>query len=585
VDFFNQRRSKVKRATILVLAGMLILVLLSGCGTKTEKKIVARVGDRTITTDDLEVEWRNASRLIIQGVPELQRKKELVDKMVGDQVVIMEAYKEGIDNEVEADTNFAQQKERLILRVLYQKEIVDKSEPTETELKREYQMMQKEAHAWHILVETEEGADEIYKMLKEGADFAQLAREKSIDPTVKDNSGDLGFFGWGKMVPEFQEAVFKMKEGEISKPLQTTYGWHIIKLVEFKDVEQLPYEEMKNQIMPRLSQVKRESRMKEYFTQLRKKVNFKINQEAMDILVSKKEEMPPDSLGLQRPADLLDLNKFTTEENDMILFSCNKGETTVKQFAQDFNKIPQRYRPRLSEREKIEEMGFQNYLKDILLDVAKEKNLEKNEDFKKEWTVVKENEMAVRMKNEVILKGVGISDEETQSYYDRHKDRFTIQSQVKVREILVKTREEAEGVLAQLKRGAEFSNLAKEKTIRSYAKDSGGDLGEFPRTRYPELFDAAIKLNKGSLDGPIKINDRQLGEAYAVIKLEDKTEERLQPLEEVKDKVIRMVRQEKDNNIYQNWVENARARYKIEIFDDVIESTVQEKEKVPAEQG
>ncbi len=575
----------MKKAIILMLAGMFVLVSLSGCGTKMEEKVVARVGDRPITVEDLEGEWKNASRLIIQGIPELQRKKELVDKMIGDQVVIMEAYKEGIDNAVEADTNFAKQKERLILRVLYQKEVVDKSEPTESELKREYQMMQKEAHAWHILVETEEEAGDIYKMLKEGADFAQLAKEKSIDPTVKDNSGDLGFFSWGKMVPEFQEVAFRMKEGEISKPLKTAYGWHVIKLEEFKDVEQPPYEEMKNQILPRLNQVKREKRMKEYFTRLRNNVDFKINQEAMDLLVSKKMEMPPDSLSLQRPADLLDLDKFSPEENDMIIFSCDKGEITVKKFAQDFNQIPQRYRPRLSEREKIEEMGFQNFLKDILLDVAQEQNLEGNKDFRKEWTTVKEKEMAVRMKNEVILKGVGISEEEITSYYNKHKDRFTIQSKVKVREILVKTKEEAEGVLAQLNKGAEFSKLATEKTIRTYAKNSGGDLGEFTRTRYPELFDAGMQMNKGSLDGPIKINDRQLGEAYAVIKLEDKTEERPQPLEEVKDKVIRMARQEKDNNIYQMWIENTKSRYKIEIYDDMIESTVQEKEEVPAEQG
>ncbi|KPK99693.1 MAG: hypothetical protein AMJ91_06765 [candidate division Zixibacteria bacterium SM23_73_3] len=575
----------MKKATILVFVGMLVLALFSSCGTKQEDKVVARVGDRVITVEDLEKEWKTASKIIIKGVPELQRKKELVDKMIGDQVVIMEAYKEGIDNEVESDTNFAKQKERLLTNVLYQKEIADKAKVTESEMKREYQKMQEEVHAWHILMETEQQADSIYKMLKEGADFAQLARERSIDPSAKDNAGDLGFFSWGKMISEFQEVAFKLKEGEISRPVETNYGWHIIKLIERREVEQPPYEEAKRLIQSKLAQTKREKRVKEYFQYLRKKVGFKINEEALDILMSKKEEIPPDSLGLRRTGDFLDLSHFTPEEKEMTFYSYNQGEATVEEFAQQFNEIPQPYRPRLSDGEKIKEIAFQSLVRDLILDVAREKNLEKSDEFKKEWNSIKEKEMANRMRGEVILKGVGISDDETKSYYDRHKDRFTIQPQVQVREILVKTKEEAEDILKQLNKGADFANLASEKTIRTYAKNTGGDLGNFTRARYPELFDAAMEIKKGSLAGPVKIEDRQFGEAYAVIKLESKTEGKLQPLEEVRDRVISMARREKDNTIYNNWVENAKARYKIESYDEVIESTVTEEVETPAEKG
>lgn len=575
----------MKKATIFMLAVMLAMASFCGCARKEEGEIVARVGDRTVTVEDLEKEWTAASRVIIKGISELQRKKELVDKMIGDQVVIVEAYKEGIDNEVEADTNFAKQKERLFLNVLYKKEILDKAKATESEMKNEYQSMQEEVHAWHILMETKQQADSIYQMLKEGADFAQLAKERSIDPTVKDNAGDLGFFRWGKMVPEFQEVAFKMKEGEISRPVQTSYGWHIIRLIERREVEQPPYEEAKTMIQSKLERQKSERRVKEYFEELRKKVGFKIDQEALDLLMSKREERPPDTLGLRKMGDFLDLSKFTPEEKEMTLFTYHKGKVTVGEFAQQFNDIPQPYRPRLSDREKIGEIAFQSLVRDILLDVAKEKNLEESEDFKKEWSTVKEKEMAKRMRDEVILKGVGISDDEIKSYYDIHKDRFTIQPQVQVKEVLVKTKQEAEDVLKQLKKGADFAQLASEKTIRTYARNSGGDLGSFARSRYPELFDAAVEMKKGSLGGPIKIKDRQLGEAYAVIKLESKTEEELQPLEEVKDRVVSMARQEKDRTIYNNWVENAKARYKIEIYDEVIESTVAEEVETPGEKG
>jgi parvulin-like peptidyl-prolyl isomerase len=569
----------VRKAVVIALAGIMVSALFYACGTKQAgQEVVARVGDRDVTVVDLDREWQQASRLRIMGVSELQRKKELVDKLVDDQVVILEAYKEGLDNFVNQDSSLAAQKDRILLNVLYQKEIVDKSKATESELRQEYDRTKEEIHAAHILVQTQEEAQDIYNQLKAGADFAELAKEKSIDPSAKTNGGDLGFFTWGKMVPEFQQAAFALKQGEISQPVQTSYGWHVIKVLERREKEQPPFEEAKSMIQTKVENQKREDRVKEYFAQLRKKVDFTLNPQAYQILVSKSEEVPPDTIGLRRPADLVDLDKFSPEERDMSLFTYENGVINLSQFAEQYNAIPQAYRPRLQDQDKLIETAFGTVVQGLLLDVARKQNLENSEEFNKQWVGLKESEMAKKMTSDVILKGVGISDAEIQSYYDRHLDRFTLQPQVTVREILVKSEKEANDLLKQLRAGADFSKLAQENTIRTYAKGSGGLLGSFPRTRYPEIFDAADKMKVGSLGGPIKINDRQFGEVYSVIKLEGKTEGGQQPLDQVKDRVTSMARREKDQTIFKNWVQNARSHYKIDIYDDVIASTVQEKE-------
>lgn len=546
---------------------------------------MAKVGSASITTDDLAQEWDAASRMIIQGVSELERKKEIVNKLIGDKVVMMEAYKEGIDNEVEKDTTFDKQKETILLNVLYKKEIADKAKASEAEIKEEYEKQKEEVHAAHILVETKEQADAIYQQLKNGADFSQLAKDKSIDPSAKNNGGDLGFFSRGKMVPEFQEAAFKLKPGEISRPVQTQYGWHIIKLIEKRNVEQPPFEQAKKTLQARLDQTKREARVKEYFGEIKKQIGFKLNEKAWELIISKKQEIPPDTMGLKKSGETVDIKMFTPEELNQPLFTYQGGELSVSTFVQQFDQMPQPYRPRLADKEKIGEIAFQTLVRDILTSVAKQDNLENTKEFKDEWQAAKEKEMITRMRNEVILKGVGISDAETQSYYDRYKDRFTVQAQVKAREIMVKTPEEADAILKQLKKGADFAKLASEKTIREYVKGAGGDLGSFPRTRYPEIFDAAAGLKKGDLAGPIKITDRQLGVGYSIIQLEDKTEQKVQPLSEVQDRVIQMARREKDNTVYNQWVENAKARYKIEIFDDVIKSTVNESKADSTKKG
>ncbi len=93
--------------------------------------------------------------------------------------------------------------------------------------------MVSEVHAAHILVKTEEKAKEILGKLRLGESFEKLAEENSLCPSRK-RGGDLGWFGRQKMVREFELATFNLKKGEISTPIKTQFGWHIIKLIDAK---------------------------------------------------------------------------------------------------------------------------------------------------------------------------------------------------------------------------------------------------------------------------------------------------------------------------------------------------------------
>lgn len=93
--------------------------------------------------------------------------------------------------------------------------------------------MVSEVHAAHILVKTEEKAKELISKLRLGESFEKLASENSICPSRK-RGGDLGWFGRQKMVREFELAAFALKKGEISVPIKTQFGWHIIKLIDSK---------------------------------------------------------------------------------------------------------------------------------------------------------------------------------------------------------------------------------------------------------------------------------------------------------------------------------------------------------------
>jgi peptidyl-prolyl cis-trans isomerase C len=106
---------------------------------------------------------------------------------------------------------------------------------------------EQEVHARHILVPTEDEAKAIEAELKKGADFATLAKQKSKDPGAAEG-GDLGYFTKDQMVPEFADAAFKLDKGQISDPVKSQFGWHVIK-VEDKRTKPTPtYDEVKGQI-------------------------------------------------------------------------------------------------------------------------------------------------------------------------------------------------------------------------------------------------------------------------------------------------------------------------------------------------
>lgn len=161
----------------------------------------------------------------------------LIDRLVDLTLLAEEGRKENLQDDSEVKARIEQVTNQMIQEVLIRRYL--QKMMTEDAIKARYekfvaeQPAQTEIRASHILVASEEEAKEIIKQLEGGADFAAIAKEKSTDPSAKENGGDLGYFTTGEMVPEFSQAVFAMEKGDSSKaPVKSQFGWHIIKVVD-----------------------------------------------------------------------------------------------------------------------------------------------------------------------------------------------------------------------------------------------------------------------------------------------------------------------------------------------------------------
>ena len=192
-------------------------------------------------------------------------KNAVINELVGSELAYQEAVKQGVDKN--NDLVIAEEigHKKLIVNA-FLADYMKKNPVTDAEKKAEYDkqkeaMGDKEYSARHILVKTEAEANDLSAQLKKGGDFAKLAKEKSLDPGSKEKGGDLGWFSPAGMVKPFSDAVTSMKKAEVSAPIQTQFGWHIIKLNDSRAAQIPSYDKVKESLERSLQQRKLEKLM------------------------------------------------------------------------------------------------------------------------------------------------------------------------------------------------------------------------------------------------------------------------------------------------------------------------------------
>ncbi|MDE2578267.1 MAG: peptidylprolyl isomerase [Hyphomicrobiales bacterium] len=227
------------------------IVGLFALASVAQARVLARVNGAEITDQDLTIANDDVGGNLPAQLKGAARDSYLLDFLIDGKLVAQKAEAEKIADTEEFKRKLAFYREKLLMETYLGK--LAKDATTDSAVQKAYddvkakQKPETEVHARHILVPTEAEAKKAIERIKAGEDFAKVATEMSKDPGSK--GGDLGWFTKERMVPEFADAAFKLEPGQISAPVKTQFGWHVIKVEEKRQKEFPKLDEVRDQVV------------------------------------------------------------------------------------------------------------------------------------------------------------------------------------------------------------------------------------------------------------------------------------------------------------------------------------------------
>ncbi|MBK8017716.1 MAG: peptidylprolyl isomerase [Betaproteobacteria bacterium] len=244
---------RVFKSAALIAAGVCGITLFSASYAE-EAKNVAVVNGVAIPQARMDFVVKMQAQQGQKDSPEM--RKQLRDVLITREIITQEAIKQGLDKSEEFQTQIDLARQQVLVNAFLE-DYLKKHEPSDADLRAEYEKVKaeqsapdaKEFKARHILVKKEADAKAILAQLKKGAKFEDLAKKKSEDSGSKNKGGELDWTDGNNMVKPFAEAMRGLKKGETTaKPVQTQYGYHIIRIDDVRAITFPPFEEVKDQV-------------------------------------------------------------------------------------------------------------------------------------------------------------------------------------------------------------------------------------------------------------------------------------------------------------------------------------------------
>lgn len=278
----------------LIVSVMVLMAAIAGCTAENtasmagkvdmnDPHLVAVVGGEKIMDTDIEALLNEIPEQARQRYASVEGKRELVQSLAEIKMLSLEAKKQGIDRSPDVKRKIDFMGEQMLARELAEN-TVDKITISDEEISGYYHDNREQFSTGprvklrHILLDSESEAQAVLARLKKGEDFSALAREKSRCPSSQ-QGGELGWATKGMMVPEFEDAAFALKKGQMSEVVKSSYGYHVIMCDDVEAARQLDLEEVRDTIRQQLKSEKSEETVSALIEQAKKNHPVTVNEE------------------------------------------------------------------------------------------------------------------------------------------------------------------------------------------------------------------------------------------------------------------------------------------------------------------
>ena len=402
----------------IILHLLVAAFIFTGCVDK-DPAIFVEVNGRILSTDDVLRQFKSSN--FYKNSAHIQ-KNDLIDfvekNLLTDLLFRADGYQRKLDQTPEAKAVFDLQKRDILIGtngVLFQSIIPKTISVSEAELRKLYLQRKESVKIAEIIVNPASLADSLYRLLQNGANFESLAKIYSIDLQTRNNAeADARFITYGLKNPVFDNTIRRLKIGGISEPIELSDGFHIVKLLDRKQVAQKPYVEIRDTLLSHLQKVKRDLFLEDYKNSLFHKYDVTINEKLLPRLLAY----------LSASARTTHLSNALKAFPEQTLAQYHGGELTAAQFVEFYQALPARKRYPMRHSEDIVAMICACLTPNLLYLDAINRGLDQDAKFFKVMRRIKDRYVEKIFRQEFVDSQVSVSQSEVEGYYGEHYEIY-----------------------------------------------------------------------------------------------------------------------------------------------------------------
>jgi peptidyl-prolyl cis-trans isomerase C len=560
-----------------------LTLLWSFCAKKDP--IVAKIGnEQVVTQSEFRAQMLKMRSLNLAEKATLSELKETLDTQINQKLRVLAAFEMKIDQDSAIVSEFEQEKKRILLQRLYDKEILEKA-VKESEIREFYSKTNKEVSYSDIYFEVSQTApqttvdsiraiaEKVVKQIRDGADFESMARQYS-NTRGQSKDGLNGTMKWTRNDDPIQKIIFSLNAGQISDPIRNKMGFHVLKVDEINTVPQKPYNQAREEIFQALLKDRREKISQEaqrYWEDLKSKENVQWKDAAIDSLARRIGNWTGQSALIV--LDSLDAADPGFKSMPLVVY--NDGKIDVAVFVRNARQGMLNPRTPLDRVPVLKNIIERQIMGEVLANVALKKKLDRDSDYKRQAQSALENSLSRAVYEREINSKSKPDEAQIRAYYDQNRDSLYVTGEkVKIQEILVKSPDLARQIIQWVKQGKDFGALAAQYTIRPGFKEKKGDFGYMQKRELGVISQHLDGLHKGDIAGPIE-QPNEIG--YSIVKLLDITQNQAQVFEYIKTNVRRDLTLKLIKQTESQWLAKIKEKYPVTVDEKTLQATFKPK--------